>query len=195
MDFGKIFSTAQEIILKPFEAFNKLKDENVKWMELFVNYFIVLAGIAVIGNFISGIRFSVSYGIGLLIVFAAVYAAQYFISVYVASFLSKNFDGSGDLDSCGKLIAYSATPALIASFFTFIPVLGALLSLAGLVYSIYLFYVGSQVFLGVPKDKSVGFVIVFAIVDIIAVSIVYFILGAIIIGSYGTGMVVRRGMF
>ncbi len=195
MDIAKFVEKVQNVIFKPEETFKNLSTEKEEFLDLFVNYFLPLAGISVIGNFISGVRWSVAYGIGLLILFAIVYSANYFVSSYIAQFLSKNFNGSPELESSAKLIAYSSTPTLFAGFFTFIPILGGLIGLAGFIYSVYLFYLGSLIFLNIPKEKVIGFIIVFAIVDLIALGAIYAIISAIVLGAIGTGYIARRGYF
>ncbi len=195
MDIAKFVEKVQNVIFKPEETFKNLSEEKEEFLELFVSYFLPLAGLSVIGYFISGMRFSASHGVAFLILYAIFYSANYFVSSYVSQFLSKNFGGSPELESSAKLIAYSSTPSLFAGFFVFIPILGGLISLAGLVYSVYLFYLGAIEFLKIPKEKVIGFIVVFVIVELIALGIVYTIISAIILGAIGTGYIARRGFF
>jgi len=187
MDFNKFIKKVQDIILKPKEAFPKLKEEAISWSDLFINYVLILIALPALGNFLLGIRWSASLAIRYLILYYVLMGASFVALMFLMQVLSKNFSGNGDLDQSSKTIAYSMTPAWIASFFTFIPVLGMLISLAGGIYSLYLLYLAVQDFMEVPKDKAVGYEIIFIIVTIVVMAIIGVILGSIFaIGLFST---------
>ncbi len=188
MDFAKLINTVKEIILEPKNAFTKRKEEKEPWMNLLVNYVLILVAISAIGSFLSMIGWSASWAIRSLIMQLIIGVVNFIILMYLMQALSKSFGGNGDLEQSAKTIAYSLTPSWVGSFFTFIPFLGWLIALAGLIYSLYVLYHAILIFMDVPKDKSVGYEIIFIIVSIVVMAVVGFTLGAIFgLGFLGAG--------
>lgn len=176
MDFGKIIKLVQGIILKPKETFVSVKDDKPVWTSLFVNYVLILIALPAIGNFLMWIRWSGSWAVRSLIMQYILAGLSFVLLMYLMQVLSKSFGGNGDLSQSAKTIAYSLTPAWIAQFFMFIPILGWLISLAGGIYALIVLYHAIIVFMDVPKDKSIGFEIIFIIVSIVVMVILSMIL-------------------
>ncbi len=188
MDFAKLINTVKEIVVEPKNAFTKRKEEKEPWMNLLVNYVLILVAISALGSFLGMIRWSASWAIRSLIMQLIIGVVNFIILMYLMQALSKSFEGNGDLEQSAKTIAYSLTPLWVASFLRFIPVLGWLIALAGLVYSLYVLYHAILIFMDVPKDKSVGYEIIFIIVSIVVMAVVGITLGAIFgLGFLGSG--------
>ncbi len=182
MDFSKLVKTVQDIILKPKDAFIARKDEKEPWTNILVNYVLILVAISAFGSFLSGlIVWTASWAIRSLIMELIMGVAGFIVLMYLMQILSKSFGGNGDLEQSAKTIAYSLTPSWVASFFAFIPILGWLLILAGWIYSLFVLYHAITIFMDVPKDKSVGYEIIFVIVSIV----VMFVLGLILTPIFG----------
>ena len=190
MDFGKIIKLVQGIILKPKETFESIKGEKTPWTNLFINYVLILIALPAIGNFLVWVRWSVSWAIRSLIMQIILAGVSFIVLTYLMQILSKSFGGNGDLDQSAKTIAYSLTPSWIANLFIFIPFLGWLIALAGAIYSLIVLYHAILVFMDVPKDKSIGFEIIFIIVSIVVMVVV----GLILTPIFGLSMVGGRHM-
>jgi hypothetical protein len=89
--------------------------------------------------------------------------------------LASNFGSSTDPIKALKLSAYIYTPAFLAAVVLIIPPLGIVV-LLGLLYGLYILYLGLPIVLGTPKDKVIPYV--FA--TVVAVVIVYLVFGEII---------------
>jgi len=99
----------------------------------------------------------------------------------VVSTLATSFGGCDDIGQALKLVAYSHTPAWVASALLLFPPLALLVLLAAL-YGIYLYYLGAPATVGVPQEKAAIYTLVSAVVVVI-VSIVLRYLLALIVGE------------
>ncbi len=190
MDFGKIIKLVQDIILKPKETFESIKGETPDWTKLFVNYVLILIALPAIGNFLIWIRWSASWAIRSLIMQYLMAGIAFIALMFLMQILSKSFGGNGDLNQSAKTIAYSMTPAWVAQVFMFIPIIGWLIALAGGIYALFVLYHAITIFMDVPKDKSIGYEIIFIIVSIVVMMVIGLILSPI----FGLSMMGARHM-
>ncbi len=190
MDFGKLISLVQGIILKPKETFLARKEEKDPWLNILVYYVLILVTISALGSFLSWMWWSVSWSIRLFFMQLILGILNFIVLMYLMQVLSKSFGGNGNLEQSAKTIAYSLTPGWVGSFFVFIPVLGWLIALAGWIYSLFVLYHALLIFMDVPKDKSIGYEIIFIIVAIG----VMVILGLILNPIFGLSMLSGRHM-
>ncbi len=109
-----------------------------------------------------------------ILTFVIIYAVA-----YLTDALAPTFGGEKHLPSALKLIAYSYTPLWVASIFSFVPLIGFLIVLAGLVYTIYVLYLGVPVMMRAPQDKTVGYTIVIIIGGIITGLVINYIAWAL----------------
>lgn len=100
----------------------------------------------------------VSYILGLVLVYVA---------AMVISKLAPTFESKPDDLQALKLVAYAYTPAWLAGVFYILPVM-AILAIVGGLYSIYLFYVGLPVMMKTPQAKVIPYMVVSALVVIVA---------------------------
>lgn len=119
------------------------------WTLLASSMFGAYAGAAIVS--VALVRFFVSYLLGLALIVALAHAI-------VA--IAPSFNGKQDLIQSTKLIVYSGTAAWVSSIGLIIPFLGILIALVGIVYSLYLLYLGVRPLLAVPADKVAGFTVV-----------------------------------
>lgn len=71
--------------------------------------------------------------------------------------LGRLYGSARDFRSALKLATYGALPVMIAGSVLFLPML-AILGLAGLSWSLYLFWLGARLILGVPGSQQAEFV-------------------------------------
>lgn len=187
---------AKNILLKPAEEWNVIADEQATVGSLVTNYAAVLSLIPAVIGFIAALalgailpqlmaRFASDFTIDVLllqsVIAYAVGLLMVFIMSQVVNAISPSFNGRQDLVQATKLIVYSSTAVWVASLLLVIPLLGFLLYLGGIAYSVYLIYLGLQPVLGVPKDKVAGMTVVI-VISYLVISIVVGIVQNILVG-------------
>lgn len=179
-----LMKRAQAITLKPEETWPVIAQETDKPKQVFLRYVVPLAAIGPVATFIGGQVFGYGvFGFGWRPSFLAGLSqaiTSYVLSLlaiwliaWVANFLSPKFDGKDDFASAFRLAAYSMTAAWIVGIVGLIPAL-SILALAGF-YSLYLFYKGGPVMMGVSQEKALiytAFTVVIAIAINLAIAAV-----------------------
>lgn len=167
----------KNIMLTPKAEWQVIQGEKMGVQDIYVQYLVLLAALPAVGQLLSIERLG---GFGFALRMAIISYLASLLSAYVSSFvvdnLATNFSSTRNMNSAFKLVAYAITPILIAGVLAFLPGIGALASLAGAIYAIYLFYLGLPVLMGTPQDKVVPYMIV----SFLVVLVVYFILGSIL---------------
>lgn len=183
---------AKSILLTPAKEWDVIKGENLTIVDMFTKYAMLLAAIPAVAGFIGYSVIGISYGFGTFrvpIATALVWMIlQYILSVggaflvaFIIDTLAPTFGCSKDLVAAVKIVVFSYTAMWVAGILNIIPSLSILVGLAS-IYSLYLMYMGMQKIKDVPKDKMVGYFVV----TIIAVIVVYFVIG-LIVGAVAFG--------
>lgn len=154
MDFASIPKKAQSVLAKPKDFFDSIKGE--KGFNDALVYYAILSAVGAIPTLSFGIGNVVSMVVtGIIFSFVFAFIVQIFVSL---------FKGTGKFEGTYRALAYGYTPSFFSNFTVFIPVIGQILSLALLVYSIYLVSVGISKYHGISMGKSVASVLVPVIV-------------------------------
>jgi hypothetical protein len=195
-----IVSRVQQLILKPKEEWEKIKEEKTTIAELFTSYAMILLAIPAVAQFIGwsliGRRipfvgwYRVGIGTGLLraILFYVLTLVSVYVFGIIINALAPTFGSKSDATAAMKLAVYSMTPAWVAGVLYIIPLLEILVILGSL-YGIYVLYLGFVCpMMDTPKDKVMTYMIVSIIVAVIVWVVVAVILGTIFAvgGVYGT---------
>ena len=107
------------------------------------------------------------------------------IIALIADLIAPTFGGTRDYVAALKLVAYAATAVWIAQIALVVPVLGALVALAGAIYSVYLLFLGAPVLKKSSADKAVAYTIVLLLCAIV----IGYIISRILLGvGLGVGM-------
>lgn len=168
---------AKDIILKPAVSWIAIEQESTDFRQLYVPYMLALAAIPAVAGFIGmsifgfggfgvSMRIPVVTGVGLMVSQYVMTLVMVFAWGWLINMLAKTFGGQANLLNAVKLTVYSSTAAMVAGVFQAIPGLSILAMLGG-VYSLYLMYLGLPVLMKNPKEKSVAYIVVAAIVGII----------------------------
>lgn len=186
-----IVSRVQGIILKPKEEWIAIKDESTSVSHLFTSYAMRLAAIPALSQFIGltifgrhiPFRGMVRYGFGTAFFYAIFSYIATLITVYVLGIvinaLASSFDSKQNQVNAMKLSVYSMTAVWVAGFVHLLPVLGVL-AWVGLLYSLYLLYLGfSAELMETPKDKVLPYFLVSLVVALAVTIVLNLILGAI----------------
>ena len=200
MDLNKIIGRAKSILLSPKTEWPIAAAEPDTVGGLYSGYIIVLSAIpaivtfltlSVIGSALSyfGASHTMVYGLVLAILSYALGLVSVYISALVVNGLAPSFGAEKNIVQALKAVAYSYTAVWVASIVGLIPGVGILATIAGLIYTIYLLYLGLQYTMKCPAEKAPGYTAVSIIVAIVLVWIVnavaYGIMGIVGIGAVG----------
>ena len=177
---------AISILKSPLTELNKVKGEQVSKDYLIKQYIAILAVIPaiayIIGMGIVGINMgmfgSFKYPIESAVVGGILTYILTIVGVYVLSIvinaLAPNFTSKQSEIQALKLAAYAYTPVILGGIFNIIPVL-SIIALLFALYGLYILYLGVPVLMETPNDKA----LTYTIVVIIALIVIYFVIGAI----------------
>ncbi|MBL7979509.1 MAG: YIP1 family protein [Bacteroidetes Order II. Incertae sedis bacterium] len=197
---------AKNILLSPKAEWEVIDGESSNMASLVVGYalpFLVLGALAgAIGNSVFGVtvpfvgtvktpwlQSMITAAAGI-----AVAVVMLYILSMIVNLLAPNFGGEKNDNQAAKLVVYASTAGWVAQIFGIIPAVGGIMSLAGAVYGIYLYYLGLPVLMKNPQDKTIVYMIVVAIVAIV----INMVLGGIIVGAivsaFGFGAMAAGGL-
>jgi hypothetical protein len=198
MDIGKIVERIKNILLTPKTEWPAIAADPAPAQSIYTGHVLLLAAVSAIAGWLGGTLLGSAFGVfrmgatfflvtaivNFLVAFVAV-----FVSAWLTDALAPNFGGTKNSLQALKTVAYAWTASWVASIATIVPFLGFLVVLAGLVYSIYLFYQGCQHTMKVPTDKAAGFTAVVIVLTIVLVWIFSWVTSAI------TGRMAVRSLF
>jgi hypothetical protein len=184
------------ILLSPRTEWPVIAEEPATIADLYTRYIMILAAIPVVVGFLSMSVIGVSipflggtYHVPMLtgILYAVIGYALSLIGIYVLSLiidaLAPTFGGTKNSVQALKAAGYAYTAYWVASIATIVPVLGALIILAGGLYSLYLLYIGLPVMMRSPADRALPYTALVLVCGIV----IAIVLGAI------TNMIVGFG--
>jgi hypothetical protein len=134
-------------------------------------YLTVILILAAVGPLALLLRITISgapiVGFGIAVGTYLVSIANPIVSAVVVEKLAPKFGSHGTTVDALKLVAYSSTPAWVAGALYLIPGLGAIATLVGVLYGIYLFALGLPRLLHTPREQIVPFMVVCALVILV----------------------------
>ncbi len=182
-----LMDRVKSILLQPGATWKAIDGEFTKPAELYQRYIIPLAAVGpvctAIGMSVFGLRVPLVGATFRVPVLSALTQAvvQYvlalvgvFVVALIINALAPTFGGQKNDVQALKVAAYSSTAAWVGGAFNLIPPL-ALVGMLVSLYTLYLLYAGLPVVMKAPRDKAMGY----TIVVIIAVVVVWLIMGAI----------------
>jgi hypothetical protein len=198
MDFAKLIDRVKAILITPKTEWPVIAAEPETVSGLYKNYIIYLAAIPAIAGFIKGSLIGVSlFGItvrtpipsgivGMIISYALTLGVVYLLALIIDA-LAPSFGGEKNPIQALKTSAYAYTAGWVASVATIVPWIGGIVVLAGLIYGIYLLYLGLPHTMRSPVEKAIGYTAVTVIIGIVLSLVVGMIVGGITaVGTMGT---------
>jgi hypothetical protein len=174
---------AKNIVLTPRMAWGAIDEEPTTVDRIYKEYVVPLAlipaiagfiGICIVGISIPGagtVRIGFFAGlVGAILQFGLSLALVYVLALIIDA-LAPTFAGRKSPLAAFKVAAYAMTPIWIAGIFAVIPSI-SFLSLVGLIYGIYVLYVGLPHLMRAPQDKAAGYTAVVVLAAIV-LSIVF----------------------
>jgi hypothetical protein len=184
MDFTAMFNRIVRAAKLEVAFYNEVEaDTSLNQEALMV---VILVSVAAgIGSFLQGIvQGSIGAAIIGLIVSAVMGVVGYYIWAYVTYFVGTNlFHGTADVGELLRTLGYASGPRLL-SVLVFIPCVGALLSLAGAIWSLVAGVIAVREALDFDTTKAVITVIIGWVIIVVLTLIVAAVFG---IGAAGLG--------
>ena len=183
---ASLVDRVKNILMTPKTEWPRIDAEPATIGGIYTGYVLILAAsgpiASIIGQQVFGFSFfgvawkpSIGWSVGnAVLAYITTLGAVYLLALIINA-LAPSFGGQQDQVKAFKLAAYCSTPTWIAGIFGLIPMLGWLV-LIGLVYGLYLLYIGLPILMRVPQDKLVGYFVVIIVVMIV----LYFVIGLIV---------------
>jgi hypothetical protein len=189
MQVSNLFGRAKSILLTPRAEWPVIAAEPDTIGGIYTGYILILAAIPILKLFLLS-RYLGASIVPMAITTYVLSLAGIFLIALIVDALAPTFGGQRDRVQALKVVAYSYTASWVAAIIGIVPGLGLLSALAGLIYGLYLLYLGLPFTMKCPAEKSPGYTVVTVIVAIV-VSVV---LGLIVrsVGGFG-GMGAFRG--
>jgi Yip1 domain len=196
MQTSHLLGRVKSILLTPRAEWPVIATEPDTISGIYTGYIMILAAIPAVKLFlvfsVIGVStpFAGTYRTGLLAGLTSAVTTYVlaligtFIVALIVDALAPTFGGQKNRVQALKVVAYAYTAAWVAAIIGIVPGLGLLSALAGLIYGLYLLYIGLPFTMKCPAEKSLGYTVVTVLVAIV-VSIV---LGLIVhaVGGFGT---------
>ena len=202
MDFNKLIARVKNILLTPKTEWPAIAGETETVQGIYLNYILVLAAIPAIFGFIKNSILGTSFfgvtvhtgigaGISGMVVYYVLTLVMVFVMALIVDALAGTFGAQKNQVQALKTVAYAYTASWIAGVGMILGIgLGALLALAGGIYSIYLLYVGLPHTMKCPPEKAGGY----TAVSIICAIVLGWILMLFVGGIVGTSMLGGGGI-
>jgi hypothetical protein len=162
----EIINRVKNVLVSPKTEWQTIEAENAPHVKVFTTYVIILAAIPAVAAFIGygligysvfGVKVStMGWGIRQAILQYIVMSGGVYLTAFVIDALASNFGARKDFNRAFSLVAYAYTPMFVAGVFYILPSLSWLASLAGLLYGLYLLYIGLQPMMKAPAEKQTG---------------------------------------
>ena len=185
MDIGKMISQIIKIITKPKQALQEVSTQSMTRNDIII--YLAIIGIPTFIGILVGYGFFWFWGASFIVpalIGAIIYYIVSIIGIILFGFLlnafAPTFKSQQNQAQALKLVAYAATPWLIAGIFYIIPGwLWFLPMIAGL-YGLYILYLGLPILMGTPQDQQIPYLIVGAIIYVIIMGVLWWATQAII---------------
>jgi Yip1-like protein len=195
---ASLVERVKNIIMTPKTEWPRIDAEPATISSLYTGYAMILAAIGPIAMIIgqqvfgySALGFSYKPPIGNSIATAVLTYVMSLVGIYVVALivnaLAPSFGGTQDQVKAFKVAIYSWTAAWLAGIFYIFPPLSILVILG--LYSLFLLYLGLPVLMRVTQDKAIGYTVVVIVAAIVVWIVISFLVGALVLAMFGTGMV------
>lgn len=178
-----VLNSAIALVKDPVGFMTQNKDKPANLNPLMVNYVAVLALVPFVGRLVGDLIFESSHGgVGYAVAGAIVAYVLDLLAVLVIGFviwkLGPSFNTQTDQARATRLAAYFYTPIFLIGILNIVPVLGYL-AILGLLYGLYIVYMGLPILLNTPKDKVVTYIVVLFVFSIIILAIVSLVISGL----------------
>jgi hypothetical protein len=186
---SNLIERVREILLQPKPTWEKIEAEPATVQGLYTGYVAILALIPALAGLLFKVMFSPFLGlggltalIGALVETAISYGlslAGVYAFAWIADQLAVSFGATRNLIQTLKVAAFGITAAWVSSVALVVPLLGGLVVLAGVFYTIYLLHLGLVQLTKPPADKAVAYTAATVVLTGMMMFAAYSILGIV----------------
>lgn len=188
MDINWLVNRVKNILLSPQTEWPVAGAEPHTVKDLYLKYIVVVAAVSAIAWFIDntilgtsafGMTVRTPFGLGIVmaVLLYAMALATVFVVGLIADVLAPNFGGERNQAQGVKLIAYAATAGWVGALLGIVPWIGWLLTIAAMIYGIYLVYLGAPHTTKVPADRAAGYTAILVVI--------WFVISLVVGGAIG----------
>jgi hypothetical protein len=183
MQASNLVGRVKGILLTPRSEWPLIAAETDTIGGLYTGYILILAALPALRILLT-VRFLGASVLPVVLTSYVLSLAGTFLVALIVDGLAPTFGGQKSQVQALKVVAYSYTASWIASLIGIVPGLGLLAALLGLIYGLYLLYLGLPFTMKCPPDKSLGY----TIVTVIAAIVISVVLGLVVrsVGGFGT---------
>ncbi len=172
----------KQVVLTPAKAWPAIEGEQASAKEVLIPYVLVLAGISAFGQFLTDWIWGISsFGgalLGLVRAFIVAIAGT-FLMAWLAKVLAPMFGGRGSFDSGYRLVGYAFTASWLAALVSVVPLIGFIVALGAVCWSIYTLYLGAPVVMMIAsKTKTLGYTAALVVSGLLIGMILAMLLGS-----------------
>ncbi len=199
-----IVDRAKNILLNPKQEWDIIAKEDANVAGLFTGYAMILALIPAIMSIVfMGLLGLGTMGLGGLGGLTGALGMSYFVTsavvgyalglfvvwlvAFIVNAVAPSFNGEQNMIQATKLMVYAGTPVWVAGLVSWIPLIGWLIGLAAIAYTVYLIFLGVRPVLSVPEDKVAGFTVVTVLIYIVISVVVSMVIGGMLIAALAGG--------
>jgi hypothetical protein len=191
MDLNKVIQRARSLLVSPRTEWPVIAAEPATVTDLYREYIAIMAAIPPVCEFVKVSLLGYAWhgfrvyrrGIGAGLVDAIVEYVIALIAVYVLAViiesLASNFGAQPNRVQALKVVGYSYTASWVAGFAQILPGLYGLFALAGVIYSVFLLYLGLPSAMKVPPEQAGGYTAVIAIIALVVGWVIALITGGV----------------
>jgi hypothetical protein len=194
MERENIVARVRNILTTPKTEWPVIAAEPASVGGLYSGYIAILAALPAIAHFIKNSL--IGYGgfgvsvrtpffsglLGMILSYILSLAVIYVVSLIINA-LAPTFGGSKDPIQALKVTAYAWTASCVAGVFVIVPWIGWLIALVGVIYGIYLLYLGLPYTMKCPPDKAAGYTTLSVVITVVMVWIIAAIIGTAMFGG------------
>jgi len=181
MDINKLIERVKNVLLSPKSEWPVIAQEQTDVAKLYTGYIMILAAIPAVISFLAySMAGSVVAGLVGMILSYALSLGLTFVMAIIIDALAPTFGAEKNQIQALKTAAYANTAGWVAGIFGIIPILGALIYWAGLIYGFVLLYFALPHTMKSPAEKTGGYFAVVLVINIVLAFIAMMIVGGII---------------
>ncbi len=188
MNVYNLLEELKTLLLAPLAGWQKISEKEYSWISIYIYYNIPLvflsSYISVINSDTSGMQINltpnqlfISLFLGTLI--------SILLSAYFTAQLAPRFHAISSFDKSVALLAFSYLPVYLSSLVGSWHQALQIISFAGMIFMVFLFWKGTGVLLKVPENKQTGFVVVILILLFLTRLLVTSVFSAIFLFASG----------
>lgn len=188
MDFEKLVSRVKNILTTPKTEWQVIANEPATVGSIYTGYAMILAAIPLIAGIVGSIIAGTGLTFGLVVGLCGyvIGLGLLYVMALIVDAVAPNFGGEKNIVNSLKLVVYASTAGWVVAILSIIPLLGAIAGLVGLIWNIYLLFLGAVPVKRVPQERSGGFTAVVIIAWIVLYFVLMLIVGAIVAATVGT---------